>query len=186
MKETWKPIPDYDGLYEASSLGRIRSAPNKTTSNVRCDRRVWKTRILKTKYPHKQKRQDERVCLWKDGEEHTYLVSRLVASAWHGKPKDTKLTVNHKNGNWRDNRPENLEWVTIRENIHHAVENGYFGSFSHRVELCSGNEEHLEFRSKSSASEFLGRNHGYISGVMKKGRDDVYAEDGKKYQVREV
>ena len=110
--EIWKSIPGYEGIYEASSLGRIRSAPGKTTSNARYKNRVWKTRVLKPKHMISRKRKDERVSLWRDGESKDYLVSRLVADAWLGTPGDG-MTVNHINGNWKDNRPDNLEWAYL-------------------------------------------------------------------------
>lgn len=46
-KEIWKDIPNYEGIYQASNLGRIRTAPNKTTSNKRYGKRVWAVRVLK-------------------------------------------------------------------------------------------------------------------------------------------
>lgn len=49
MEELWKDIPGYEGLYQASNLGRIRSAPGKTTSSARYKVRVWKVRIIKAK-----------------------------------------------------------------------------------------------------------------------------------------
>ncbi len=81
-KEIWKPIPGYEGLYDASSLGRIRSSPGKITSSARFDKRIWKTRIMKFKCaPNPKGRDDYRVTLWKDGKCIDYLVSRLIPSS---------------------------------------------------------------------------------------------------------
>lgn len=44
--EVWKDIPNYEGLYQASSLGRIRTCENKVTSNARYSTRVWKSRLI--------------------------------------------------------------------------------------------------------------------------------------------
>lgn len=86
MEELWKDIPGYEGLYQASNFGRIRSAPGKTTSSARYKVRVWKTRIIKPKTERRCRnskgKMDERVELWKNGTHKTMLVSRLVAMAW--------------------------------------------------------------------------------------------------------
>ena len=99
--EIWKPIPGAEG-YEVSNLGNVRNA-NKTTHLA--------LSILNGYY---------KVCLGKYG---TYLVHRLVAQTFIPNPKD-KPQVNHINGNKRDNRAENLEWVTASENTQHAVKTG--------------------------------------------------------------
>lgn len=180
--EQWKPIPGYEGLYDASTLGRIRSAPGKTTSNARFPVREWKSRVLKLKHPKTRKRQDPRVSLWKDGVCETLLVSRLVASAFHGKPAEG-MTVNHINGDWTDNRPVNLEWVSRQENIKKGFSSGQFDSFCHETILQCEDGSALRFRSMAEASKFLGRNSGYISGVVKKNR---FARDsaGIEYIVK--
>lgn len=68
--EEWKDIPGYEGLYQASTLGRIRTCEGKTTSSARFEKRVWKQRIMKQKLNKNRKgRIDARVCLWKDGKE---------------------------------------------------------------------------------------------------------------------
>lgn len=167
--EQWKPIPGYEGLYEASTWGRIRSAPGKTTSSARFAVRHWKTRIMKEKRPRSKKRQDGRVSLWKDGEHRDHLVSRLVASAFHGEPADG-MTVNHINGDWLDNRPENLEWVSLQRNITEGFSSGQFNSICREIILKCEDGSALRFRSMAEASKFLGHNDGYISGVLKNRR----------------
>ena len=99
MEELWKDIPEYEGLYQASNLGRIRSAPGKTTFSAGCRVRTWQVRIIQ---PKKEKRcrnskgyTDERVELWKDRTHKTMLVSRLVAMAWVDGYKP-ELTVNSR------------------------------------------------------------------------------------------
>ena len=166
--ERWRPIPGFEGIYDASDLGRIRSAPGKTTSNARCDRRVWQTRILKPKHLCTKKRRDERVTLWKDGVPKDYLVARLVAMAWHGVPEDG-LTVNHINGNWRDNRPSNLEWVTLRENILHGHASGLYAAVRKQVTLIDESGEAHAFPSMRGADAFLGRGIGYTSNAIRAG-----------------
>ena len=179
-EEIWKPIPGFEGLYEASSYGRIRSAPGKTTSSARFTKRVWKTRIMKPKScKNKYGRNDYRLTLWKDGKESYHLVARLVAITWIGIP-EKNMTVNHINGNYLDNRPENLEWLTISENIRYGFENGQFDSMMRKVTLVSEGGERIDFRSMSQASLYLGHDDSYISNMLSKNAP-LTSSDGKRY-----
>ena len=126
MNEEWKDIPGYEGLYQASTQGRIRTCEGKVTSNSRFSHRVWKQRILKQKCAANSKgRYDCRVELWKEKTHKTWLVSRLIALTWCDGYKEG-YTVNHKNGNMLDNRSENLEWLSRGNNIRHGFANGFY------------------------------------------------------------
>lgn len=184
MEEIWKPIPDYEGIYEASSLGRIRTVPGKITQNARYPVRVWKSRIMKPKHPQSRKRKDDRISLWKDGKQHDYLVSRLVAAAWHGVP-EPNMTVNHINGDWSDNRPDNLEWMSLSENIKSGFESGQFDSFCKTTVLQSSDGRVVQFRSKAEASRFLGRNAGYISNACIRHMRVVTSASGERWVIAE-
>ena len=168
--ELWKSIPNYEGLYEASTEGRIRTAEGKTTRSARFEKRVWKQRIMKTKKSIRKggKNCDLHVSLWKDGVEKTWLVARLVALAWCDGYTDG-MTVNHKDGNPLNNNIENLEWVTLADNIRHGFDNGLFSSQKECI-LIADNGERIPFKSLSKASAFLGRNNGYISLCIQHGR----------------
>lgn len=181
MEEVWKPIPGFEGLYDASSLGRIRSTPGKATSNARFEKRIWNSRIMKVKIQSRGNREDHRVELWKNNKHKTYLVARLVAMAFHGVPNG-KLTVNHINGVASDNRPENLEWVTSKENNDHAHRTGLCASYESPIGLIDG-ENVIPFRSKSQACIFLNRNHSYIYCRKKRGFKTVIGTDGKEYKM---
>lgn len=184
MEELWKDVPGYEGLYQASNLGRIRSAPDKVTSSARYKVRVWETRIIR---PKKEKRcrnskgyTDERVELWKDGTHKTMLVSRLVAMAWVQGFSD-EMTVNHINGNPLDNSASNLEWVTRAQNIQKAFETGLYQKLQMPVVLTSALGDKRQFRSKADASRFLGKNSGYISNREGKGRRYGYDDKGQPW-----
>ena len=147
----FKPIKGYEGIYEACS--------------------EWKRRKLKLQTQKRQRggKRDKKVKLWKDGEMKTHLVSRLVATAFIPNPEN-KEEVNHKNGNPLDNSVENLEWVTRSENVRHAFKNGLLQT-SKKVTLISKVDgSKVSFYSLRAASEFLGKNKGYLSNIIKSGR----------------
>lgn len=181
--EEWKAIPGFEGLYEASNLGRIRTVDGKTTSSARFKKRVWKQRILKVKVKHRNNstKSDERVTLWKDGKESTHLVARLVAATWI--PLSLmNLTVNHINGDTLDNRVENLEWVTLRENIKLGFETGLYDSTKKPVKLIADNGNDVRFKSMSDAARFLSKKCNDIYYCLKNDKP-VYDVFGQKYIV---
>ena len=177
--EEWIAIPGYEGLYEASNLGRIRTAEGKETTNARCHR-VWKQRILKL---HRTKRGssnnfNEMVSLWKNGEFKQLLVARLVAMTWCSGYKQD-LTVNHIDGDPLNNKADNLEWITQRENILHAYKTG-LNKQSKPCELINSKGDRFKFYSMSEASRFLGRNPGYLGIAIGHGTR-IYSSDGEVY-----
>ena len=110
MKEVWKSIEGYEGYYEVSNLGRVRSLKRKG----------YKNGTLKQGSSHTQYWV---VVLCKDGKRITKLVHRLVAKAFIPNP-DNKPQVNHIDSNRKNNRVDNLEWVTPKENSQHAYDSG--------------------------------------------------------------
>ena len=173
--EIWKDIPDYEGLYEASSFGRIRTKEGKTTYTNIHGNRLWKSRIMKGRGNNYLT--GKRVGLWKNGKVKDWLVARLVAITFLGKPTKEANTVNHKNGNRLDNRIENIEWLSIGDNVRHAFETGLMPY--KKVKLYNENCE-LIFRSMSIASKYIGRNEGYISLCLSENRR-IKGKDGTIY-----
>lgn len=174
--EKWRPIPGFEGIYEASSHGRIRTAEGKTTTSRKHGIVHWKQRILKqhTVARKSGSGSDARVTLWKDKEPHYFLVSRLVALTWcPGFSKDK--TVNHIDGDPANNKADNLEWVSLSENIRKGFEAGLFSS-QKAVILTDPQGKNMSFRSMAEASRFLGKGAGYISGILAKG--DHFTPDG--------
>lgn len=115
MREEWRPVVGYEGFYEVSNLGRVRGVDRKDARGVFRPGILRKTRIdKKTGY--------EYVYLRKDGMEKNCTVHRLVAQAFLPAP-DGDVEVNHINENRTDNRAENLEWVTRKQNSNHGHHN---------------------------------------------------------------
>jgi len=169
----WKPVIGYEGIYEVSNFGEVRTCKNKTTYTERHGIRRWKQRILKNKTPNGR---DVRVSLWKDGESKDFLVHRLVAKAFIPKV-DGKLSINHLDGNPRNNHVSNLEWCDHEENNNHAFDNDLMTTNKKVILVNKETGEPFLFRSLAKGSEFLGKNHRYLSKALKDGRREVVGHE---------
>ncbi len=119
MEEIWKDINEYEGLYQVSNFGRVKSLTRECKHPLGGTRKV-NERIMK---PEKGKWGYLRVHLNKNGKGERHLIHRLVVRAFIPNPGN-KPEVNHINGNKQNNHVDNLEWCTSKENIQHAIRLG--------------------------------------------------------------
>lgn len=114
MEEIWKDIPNYEGLYQVSDLGNVRSLDRVVKGKAGCKKRikgkVLKRNLDKSGYPH--------VNLSKDSKLKTFTVHQLVCICFlNHKPNGCKMVVDHINEIRTDNRVSNLRIITHQENI---------------------------------------------------------------------
>ena len=169
-----KDVEGYEGLYIIDNLLNVVSLPKVQGRYLHNKYKVLTQKLNKFGYFE--------VALAKDGVMKTHLVHRLVAKAFVPNP-DKLPQVNHKNGIKSDNRIENLEWCTKRENTIHAFKNNLSGfgddalgrimkyNALHNAYckvVISNGDETYEFDSTKSAAEFLGVDVNNITRAIRK------------------
>lgn len=155
MKEQWKDICGYAGMYRVSSWGRVMSLKYKLP-------RILKTRTNERGYKY--------VNLSKYGRYRSLTVHRLVAIAFMG---ESKLTVNHLNGNKLNNCVDNLEWINLNDNRRHAKENTLFakGERNGRSKLTTRDVKLMRYkstlgRSQRGLSREFGVSHFTVGAII--------------------
>jgi len=104
--EIWKDIKEFEGIYQISNKGRLKSFKGDTNGRV---------------LSNKNSKGGYLSVILRYGDKRRYTrIHRLVAEAFIPNPL-SKPQVNHKDGNKQNNRVQNLEWVTAKENVRHAV-----------------------------------------------------------------
>lgn len=150
--ERWRNIPGFPG-YQASDFGNIRNKNWHNTGNVRNLSQFKKNNGYYQVSLTLARGEDSR------GE----LVHRLVALAFLPNPEN-RQQINHKNGDKADNRVDNLEWVTAKENIAHAVEKL---KRNKKEIVCI--ETGTKYDSATDAAREIGGDNSHISKAAKHG-----------------
>ena len=162
--EIWKDIPGYEGYYQASNKGNIKSL--KFQCNL-TGKKYPREKILKQKT---DKWKNKRVELWKNGEHKTWLVHRLIGITFLGIPKE-KLTINHKDGNRLNNSIDNLEWLSLTDNILHGFRTDLYPQ-THVLLTNKKTNITTEIRSMSEASKLMGKCVKYLSNCKHKSKNE--------------
>lgn len=161
--EEWKDIPGYEGFYQVSNRGRVRSVTHTILmANGRL--RTIFSRILVLHEGGGNKYLQ--AYLHKDGHVKNHLVHRLVAKMFIGEIK-SGYEINHKNANVQDNSVENLEIVTHQENINHSIKNNLFKAYGenhYRSKIT--NEQANEIRKRYEMGGITQYQLGQIYGLQ--------------------
>lgn len=161
MKEIYKDIEGFGGLYQVSNFGRVKSL------------KFGKERVLKCGVDvggyH-------RVNLYKNGKMYDKHIHRLVAETFVDNPNNLEC-VNHINGIKTDNRVGNLEWCTCKENIVHAVKTGLKKGFNGKKKPIYCPELNIDFKSMRDAARYFNCNPSAIHHILKGKQKYLY----KKY-----
>lgn len=166
-KQVWKSIVGYEGLYEVSNHGNVRSLDRVIVEN-----NTKKERLIKgvTLSAANSKRGYRVVVLCKDGTEKMRNVHQLVAESFISNPEN-KHCINHKDFNRLNNHVDNLEWCTYAENNLHSIEEGKKGRTV--IQFTKDGEFVQQFDSIKRAESHTGIASQNISKVCKGERESA-------------
>jgi hypothetical protein len=115
--EEWRPVPGFESLYIASSLGRVARMIGHRSA-----RRYWAVSLPRKVEGHGcSLGSQDKVKRWGDRPGFRVYIHHIIALAFIGPPTKDKPIINHIDGNTDNNRPSNLEWCDQRHNVRHAV-----------------------------------------------------------------
>lgn len=147
--ERWKDIEGYEGYYQVSNLGNVKSISRQVYHPI-TNIQLINERILKPDL----RRGYKYVSVSKNGIKKGFLVHRLVGFHFLNSIEG-KNEINHKNGIKTDNRVENLEWVNSSENQKHAVKIGLQFSGSKHTNSKLNDDQIIEIRDSIKSYSFL-------------------------------
>lgn len=183
LSEIWKDIPGYIGFYQASDEGRIRSIEHTVTFTKHYEDKDVENTVT---YPSKILTQTMTsgylgVICSVNGVTSYPLVHRLVALAFIPNPEN-KPQVDHIDGDRTNNRPDNLRWVTNRENHASAIDKGeHISQQIYKKKPIRDVDTGEVFESMLDAEKRFNIPRGRISGAIKSGQR-VY---GHKFEILE-
>lgn len=168
MQEIWKDIDGWEGFYQISNLGRVKSCR-------RYIRKRGRLCLVNEKFLKMRQSKDGyyRVFLRNSGNDEQYLVHRLVAKAFIPNPDDLPC-VNHKDESRTNNCVDNLEWCTNEYNLHYGTADSRWLESQHNKRLT---EEH---KRKIGDAQRGKLNHRYGKKLTEEHRKKL-SDGAKKY-----
>ena len=166
--EVWRPVKGFEGLYEVSSHGRVRSLDHYVECDTKAGyhlKQFFKGKIL---VPKKDKNQYLFVALSVNRKIKAARIHRLVAEAFIPNP-DNLPCINHKDENKQNNLPSNLEWCTVLYNNRYGTKREKISRLhSRRIEQLTLDGQHIAyFDSARQASKMLGIHESHIRCVVR-------------------
>lgn len=189
MTEIWKPVIGFEGLYEVSNFGRVKSL-EKTGTIFTGRGKPRKEYTRPEQIIHGWLQEYQRVEMRKNGKSYTEVVHRLVAQAFVPNPHN-KEQVNHIDENKLNNLADNLEWMTHIENVNHGTGIKRRSAKQSKPIIAFNKREKLYFQSIKEAAAVIGSDRTNISHCLSgrqktsKGYAFAYLKDlqkvGEKY-----
>lgn len=160
IEEEWRDIAGYEGLYQISNLGRVKSL-NRMINGSYGSKKVIKCRMLR---PVDNSKGYKCVLLCKDGKKCRTYIHHIVAQAFVANP-DKCSEVNHKDEDKSNNRADNLEWCTRRYNVNYGtarerITNNMTGPYKSKQVICV--ETGIVYASSMEAERKTGASHSNI------------------------
>ena len=169
--EIWKDIKGYEGLYQVSNLGNVKSL-----DHISSDGHLYKGKMLN---PKGNKLGYKRIHVSKYGKAEWLSVHRLVAEAFIRKPCSEYDIVNHLDNNPSNNRASNLEWTTYKGNMQWAAAQGRMKGCPQNLKKAHENSrkaviatdkngKRYYFKSQTEAGRILNVTRGHIAAACRK------------------
>lgn len=179
MSEIWKDVPNYQGLYQVSNYGNVRSLDHYSNNHF------YKGRVLK---PSADRDGYLHVRLCKNGHVKVFRVHRIVANVFLPN-HDKKLQVNHLNENKKDDEVTNLEWCTAKQNSNYGTRNKRIsianrnGKLSKKIKQLGKAGNLIKIWPSLSEAERHGFGRGHLSDCALGKRKSAY---GYKWEYVEA